>query len=95
MLPIKLLKRWNPSFIVALNNDTEIWQKDFVRRLENLYLKEHPYIIGVDVFNPKIKIHQSPLYDHILSLDEARRIINHCQDEIDHIDETCQMILKG
>lgn len=90
----KIAKKWNPMFIVALNNDTEIWQKDFVSRLENLYSKEHPYIVGVDVFNPKIKIHQSPLYDHILSLDEAQEIIAHCQDEIDHIDETCQMILK-
>ena len=83
----KMAKEYEPQFIVALNNDTEIWQKDFIKRLFMIDHDEQPFIIGVDIYNPKLKQHQAPLYSHLLSSQEIEKKIEGCHYELEHLDE--------
>lgn len=57
-----IAKSYDPKFVVAINNDIEIHQKDFIAKLLKLINVQKYYVIGPDVYAPKFKEHQSPLY---------------------------------
>lgn len=55
------IERWNPDFIVVANNDIEFKQKNFISFIQNEYQRSHFAILGPDIYNPILKIHQSPI----------------------------------
>lgn len=54
-------KKYNANFITICNNDLEFPDKDFTEKVEQIY-KEIPFhVLGPDIYNPRLKIHQNPL----------------------------------
>lgn len=61
--------------ICVLNNDIEIRQKDFIRRLESAWRKKPCHILSPDVIRQSNYAHQSPIDDQIPSAKRAERTI--------------------
>lgn len=57
-----IAQKYSPRFIITLNNDIVIQQRDFLLRIYEIYKQENFHILGPDVFAPLQKEHQSPLY---------------------------------
>lgn len=67
------VRNLSADFVVALNNDVEIWQKDFAVRIEEIY-KEHPFdVLGPDIVSVFSGIHQNPKSLHGCTLESVRR----------------------
>lgn len=66
----KKAKALEPRFVVVLNNDIVIKQKNFIGTLEKLVDKEKYYFIGPDVYKPHTGDHQAPLYKTIPTVEE-------------------------
>ncbi len=61
------------DFVVVLNNDVEILQKDFAVRIGEIY-EEHAFdVLGPDIVSVFSGIHQSPKSLHGCTLDSVRR----------------------
>lgn len=75
----KEAKKYNPEYIVILNNDTEIVQEDFIERIRNIYIKEHYALLSPCIYSTKQKIYQSPkrtkslTYNDVVKLKEEYR----------------------
>ena len=55
-------KHFRVQFVIAMNNDIVILQKDFLKTLKQLY-KEIPFFVaGPDVFVPTRSVHTSPIH---------------------------------
>ena len=54
------VENYAPSFVVVMNNDMEIRQKDFIALLEQSYEKYRFAILGPDIYSTKKKYHQNP-----------------------------------
>lgn len=54
------INHYNPDFIVVMNNDVEIVQKDFIKRINDIYKEEKYFILSPDIYSTFSKIHQSP-----------------------------------
>lgn len=54
-------KEKGANFIVQVNNDTVFEDKEFVKKIEQLYKKEHFAVLGPDVICTKDGGHQNPL----------------------------------
>lgn len=80
-------KSSNPKFIIALNNDVEIRQPDFIYKLNKIYSDHNAYVIGPDVYCPRNQEHQSPLYRQLPSKEDVENLINGCKFELAHIDQ--------
>ena len=57
-----IAQRYSPQFIIALNNDVVIRQRNFIKQVNEIYKEENFHILGPDIFAPYQKEHQSPLY---------------------------------
>lgn len=53
-------EKYDPEFIVIMNNDVEIVQKDFDERIYSIYKKEAFYVLGPDIYSTSYRLHQSP-----------------------------------
>ncbi len=53
-------EKYNPKYIVVMNNDVEIFQPDFYEKIDKIYKKEKFAVLSPDVFSTYSKIHQSP-----------------------------------
>lgn len=61
------------DFIVVLNNDVEIEQKNFLSKIHEIY-ENHPFdVLGPDILSVFSGIHQSPKSMHGYSLDAVRK----------------------
>lgn len=61
------------DFVVVLNNDVEIVQKDFAVQIGEIF-KEHPFdVLGPDILSVFSGIHQSPKSLHGCTLESVRR----------------------
>ena len=49
-----------PDFVVAVNNDVEFRQKDFIPRLEEIYARRPFDLLGPDIISVFSGIHQNP-----------------------------------
>ncbi|ELA66158.1 MULTISPECIES: glycosyltransferase [Enterococcus] len=67
------LKKYNPEFIVVMNNDMEIKQKNFLKEIENAYDRHHFSILGPDIYATQTKYHQNPQTRKILSKKQLKR----------------------
>lgn len=62
-----------PEFVVVLNNDVEIMQKDFAARIGGIF-REHPFdVLGPDILSVFSGIHQSPKSLCGCTLESVRR----------------------
>ena len=53
-------KEFNSDYIVVMNNDVEIYQEDFIIKIDKIYKREKYAILSPDVYSTFSKIHQSP-----------------------------------
>lgn len=63
------------DFVVAINNDILIPQKDFIDKLSVLYTEAPFWVAGPDVYVPHRDYHSSPMYEHPLSTEEIKAVI--------------------
>ena len=65
------------DFVIDLNNDITFPQKDFLKRLTEVYEKSEPkfHVAGPDVYTPHIRSHISPLYKCVRGRNEAKAAI--------------------
>ncbi len=61
------------DFVVVLNNDVEILQKDFAVRIGEIYAEHAFDVLGPDIVSVFSGIHQSPKSLHGCTLDSVRR----------------------
>lgn len=66
----KAREQFHSEYIIILNNDVEIIQKDFIEKIIKCYEKDAFYVMGPDVINLEGS-HQSPLRDHIITRKEV------------------------
>ena len=57
----QIAKSYHPQFIITLNNDVVIKQKDFIMHVFNAYDKYNFFVLGPDIYAPYLKAHQNPL----------------------------------
>ena len=48
------------SFMVVMNNDMEINQKNFINLIQKAYDEDKFYVLGPDIYSTFAKIHQNP-----------------------------------
>jgi len=63
------------GFIVVANNDIEFLQKDFLRRLEDVYAAQPCHVIGPDVVRAGTGEHQNPMAEDIPTAAQAQYTI--------------------
>lgn len=61
---------YQAEFIVMMNNDTIILQKNFVEEIIKIFRNSKYYVLGPDIVNLE-GIHQSPQRNHIITKQEA------------------------
>ena len=54
-------KKWNCDFYVITNNDIIFIQEDFYKRVYDEYRNKEFEVLGMDIYCPNKRIHQSPL----------------------------------
>ncbi len=54
------IQHFNPEFVVIMNNDMEIVQKDFFNEILMSFNKYHYYIMGPDIYSTSKNYHQNP-----------------------------------
>lgn len=64
------LKKYNPSFIVVMNNDMTILQSSFIKKIQESYAQHHFHVLGPDIYSTKKHLHQNP---------QTRKILNRKQ----------------
>lgn len=65
----------NPEYIIVANNDVVFVQKEFEKKIAEIYGKTHFDVLGPDIYIPKHKDHQNPLFDKGITGIELRREI--------------------
>lgn len=55
-------ENYSPDFIVVTNNDVVFNQIDFEKKIKELYKNEYFDVMGPDVYIPKNKEHQNPIF---------------------------------
>jgi len=76
-------KEENPDYVLILNNDISFKQKNFLEILDKIARESNAYVIGPDVYSPRQKAHQAPLYVEIPSMDELEESMTNWQRIID------------
>ena len=54
------VSEYDPDFVVVMNNDMEIRQKDFIRQMEKSFEEYRFAVMGPDIYSTKKKYHQNP-----------------------------------
>ena len=69
-------KYLNPDYIVIMNNDVLIEDKEFCSKIVNINAK-HPFdILGPDIFAVKKGEHQNPMRLQLYSIEEVEKIVS-------------------
>lgn len=55
-------KNYDSDFIVVTNNDVVFYQKNFEETIKKIYAQSQFYVLGPDVYIPRHKDHQNPLF---------------------------------
>lgn len=64
-------EKYNPDFLIVMNNDVEIISENFETRLSEVYKNELFHILGPDIFSTTYSIHQNPKRLHSYTRDEV------------------------
>ncbi len=75
----RALELFDPDFVVALNNDVEIFQEDFSQRISALYEARPFDLMGPDILSVFSGIHQNPKSLEPCTLEAVRRKIAYVQ----------------
>lgn len=67
------LERYDPDFIVVMNNDMIIEQETFIEEIKKSYNEYNYAIMGPDIYSTKKNDHQNPQTRKILSLKELKK----------------------
>ncbi len=67
-------EKFQPDFIVVMNSDIELCQKDFITRIEGIYEREKYAVLGPDIFSTRIQRHQSPKRTSEVTCEELKQI---------------------
>lgn len=67
-------EKFNSKFIIVLNNDTIIEQKDFISQIYNIYDKSSFYILGPDIIC-RDGGHQNPIRFMAMNKDAVKKLI--------------------
>lgn len=62
-------EKYNPEYLIVLNNDTYILQEDFLKTLEEVYRKTHFDILGPYIYDRNLKP-QNPVLNLKTSIEE-------------------------
>lgn len=81
-----LKKEYDVDYVIFLNNDTVINQKDFLIKIEEISKRDNYSILGPDVFAPKLKIHQNPLYLTIPTIKSLESEMSKKKAQIENIE---------
>lgn len=65
----------NPEFIIVANNDVVFVQKELENKVAEIYEKTRFDVLGPDIYIPKHKDHQNPLFEKGITATELRREI--------------------
>lgn len=68
--------KYDPDFIIVINNDIQIKQKDFIAMVETIYNREQFAVLGPDVYAPTLKIHQNPKRLRSYSYSEVQKLVS-------------------
>ena len=60
----------NVDYIVICNNDVVFYQEDFESRVEKIYMQEKFCVLGPDIYIPRHKDHQNPIFLKAITADE-------------------------
>lgn len=69
------MERYNPKFLIVINNDTFILQKDFISKLTEAYRNLRFDILGPRIIITKTGEDQNPVYHILSSKDEIHKRI--------------------
>lgn len=58
----KLAKTFEPDYIIVTNNDVVFYQEDFEQKIDQLYQENSFDVLGPDVYIPRHREHQNPLF---------------------------------
>ena len=53
-------EKYNPDFMVIMNNDIEIETEDFEKIVTDIYSEEKFHLLGPDIFSTTYQLHQNP-----------------------------------
>ena len=67
------------DFIALINNDTLIYQQDFITRIVSKYKKGKFHILGPDIISTVDNSHQNPRDENLDSLESVRKLVKHYQ----------------
>ena len=59
---IYVKNNYDSDFIVVTNNDVVFYQKNFEETIKKIYAQSQFYVLGPDVYIPRHKDHQNPLF---------------------------------
>lgn len=68
-------QKYNPDYIVISNNDVVFFQKDFERKIMQIYKETHFDILGPDIYVPRHGDHQSPMFKKPISISQLENEI--------------------
>lgn len=63
------------EFIITINNDTIIDQKNFIELLINIFNENNYYVLGPDIIGVNDKYHQNPLDARGVNLEEVKKLL--------------------
>ena len=69
----------NLDFIIIMNNDMEILQKNFITKIYDIYDKDKFYVLAPDVFSTSQKIHQNPEVRTIRNIEQIDKELKHIE----------------
>lgn len=67
------VEKYTPDFIVVMNNDMEIKQRDFVSQIVKCYNEYKFFIMGPDIYSTKKQYHQNPQSRKFPTLSELKK----------------------
>lgn len=66
------VKNFSPNFIIVMNNDMEIHQKNFTEELNRSYITYDYFTLGPDIYSTQKKYHQNPQTRTLLSKEQLK-----------------------
>ena len=72
-------QKFHPDYIVITNNDVVFFQKDFEKKIMQIYRETHFDILGPDIYVPRHRDHQSPMFKKPVSISQLENEIKEFQ----------------
>ena len=67
------VEKYNPDFVVVMNNDMEIKQAEFISQIVKCYEEYKFYIMGPDIYSTKKQYHQNPQTRRLPTLSKLKK----------------------